>query len=73
MKKMTYLFLLAATLGACSPKPENKIETPPKASASLFPQGEAVEGSIFNRTTYLQRRVTRKPETAGIRIRADRF
>lgn len=32
MKKMTYLFLLAATLGACSPKPENKIETPPKAS-----------------------------------------
>mgnify|MGYP003210972762 CR=1 FL=1 len=26
MKKMTYLFLLAATLGACSPKPENKIE-----------------------------------------------
>lgn len=38
MKKMTYLFLLAATLGACSPKPENKIETPPKASASLFPK-----------------------------------
>ena len=26
MKKITYLFLLAATLGACSPKPENKIE-----------------------------------------------
>lgn len=55
MKKMTYLFLLAATLGACSPKPENKIETPPKASASLFPQGDAIEGSNFNGTAYLQR------------------
>lgn len=39
MKKMTYLFLLAATLGACSPKPENKIETPPKSiSLSLSPR-----------------------------------
>ena len=88
MKKMTYLFLLAATLGACSPKPENKIETPPKASASLFPQGDAIEGSNFNGTAYLQRLMTDsetfdvvvsdvifepKPETAGIRIRADRF
>lgn len=58
MKKMTYLFLLAATLGACSPKPENKIETPPKASASLFPQGDAIEGSNFNGTAYLQRLMT---------------
>ena len=58
MKKITYLFLLAATLGACSPKPENKIETPPKASASLFPQGDAIEGSNFNGTAYLQRLMT---------------
>ena len=48
MKKMTYLFLLAATLGACSPKPENKIEPPPKASASRFPQGDANDASNFN-------------------------
>lgn len=38
MKKMTYLFLLAATLGACSPKPENKIETPPKHQPLSFPK-----------------------------------
>lgn len=38
MKKMTYLFLLAATLGACSPKPENKIETPQKHQPLSFPK-----------------------------------
>ena len=57
MKKITYLFLLAATLGACSPKPENKIETPPKASALSFPK-EMHEASNFNGTAYLQRLMT---------------
>ena len=27
MKKITCLFLLVAALGACTPKPENKVET----------------------------------------------
>ena len=28
MKKITCLFLLVAALGACTPKPENKVDNP---------------------------------------------
>ena len=51
MKKITYLFLLAAALGACTPKPSNKVETiQPAAFVSIFPKGNAIEGTNFNGT-----------------------
>ena len=38
MKKITYLFLLTAALGACTPKPSNKVETiQPAEFVSIFP------------------------------------
>ena len=41
MKKITYLFLLTAALGACTPKPSNKVETiQPAEFVSIFPKGE---------------------------------
>ena len=56
MKKVTYLFLLAAALGACTPKPSNKVEIiQPAAFVSIFPKGNAIEGTNFNGTAYLQR------------------
>lgn len=59
MKKVTYLFLLAAALGACTPKPSNKVETiQPAAFVSIFPKGNAIEGTNFNGTAYLQRLMT---------------
>ena len=59
MKKITYLFLLAAALGACTPKPSNKVETiQPAAFVSIFPKGNAIEGTNFNGTAYLQRLMT---------------
>ena len=49
MKKVTYLFLLAAALGACTPKPSNKVEIiQPAAFVSIFPKGNAIEGTNFN-------------------------
>lgn len=48
MKKVTYLFLLAAALGACTPKPSNKVEIiQPAAFVSIFPKGNAIEGIIL--------------------------
>ena len=48
MKKVTYLFLLAAALGACTPKPSNKVEIiQPAAFVSIFPKGNAIEGTNF--------------------------
>ena len=74
MKKITYLFLLTAVLGACTPKPSNKVETiQPAAFASIFPKGNAIEGTNFNGTAYLQRLMNRKPATVGIRIQVARF
>ena len=59
MKKITYLFLLAAALGACTPKPSNKVETiQPAAPSSIFPKGNVIEGTNFNGTAYLQRLMT---------------
>ena len=59
MKKVTYLFLLAAALGACTPKPSNKVEIiQPAAFVSIFPKGNAIEGTNFNGTAYLQRLMT---------------
>lgn len=59
MKKITFLFLLAASLGACTPKSANKVETTqPAASASIFPIGNAIEDTNFNGTAYLQRLMT---------------
>ena len=59
MKKITYLFLLAAALGACTPKPSNKVETiQPAAFVSIFPKGNAIEGTNFNGTAYIQRLMT---------------
>ena len=56
MKKITCLFLLVAALGACTPKPENKVETiQPAAPSSIFPKGNVIEGTNFNGTAYLQR------------------
>ena len=38
MKKVTYLFLLAAALCACTPKQSNKVETIQHAAfVSIFP------------------------------------
>lgn len=59
MKKITCLFLLVAALGACTPKPENKVETiQPATSSSIFPKGNVIEGANFNGTAYLQRLMT---------------
>lgn len=59
MKKITYLFLLTAALGACTPKPSNKVETiQPAEFVSIFPKGNAIEGTKFNGTAYLQRLMT---------------
>lgn len=59
MKKITCLFLLVAVLGACTPKPANKVETTQiAASASIFPKGNVIEGANFNGTAYLQRLMT---------------
>ena len=59
MKKITCLFLLVAALGACTPKPENKVETiQPAAPSSIFPKGNVIEGTNFNGTAYLQRLMT---------------
>lgn len=59
MKKITYLFLLTAALGACTPKPSNKVETiQPAEFVSIFPKGNAIEGTNFNGTAYLQRLMT---------------
>ena len=59
MKKIIYLFLLAAALGACILKPANKAEiTQPAAFASIFPKGNVIEGTNFNGTAYLQRLMT---------------
>ena len=59
MKKIIYLFLLVAALGACTPKPENKVETiQPAAPSSIFPKGNVIEGANFNGTAYLRRLIT---------------
>ena len=56
MKKITCLFLLVAALDACTPKPENKVETiQPAALSSIFPKGNVIEGANFNGTAYLRR------------------
>ena len=56
MKKITYIFLLTAALGACTPKPSKKVETiQPAEFVSIFPKGNAIEGTNFNGTAYLQR------------------
>lgn len=38
MKKTTCLFLLVAALGACTPKPENKVEIIQPATSPSFPK-----------------------------------
>ena len=59
MKKITCLFLLVAALDACTPKPENKVETiQPAALSSIFPKGNVIEGANFNGTAYLRRLMT---------------
>ena len=58
MKKITSLLLLVATLSACNPKQANKVETEPITAAPIFPKGNAIEGSNFNGTAYLQRLMT---------------
>ncbi len=59
MKKKTCLFLLAATLGSCTPKPVSNVKTTqPAASASIFPKGNVIESTNFNGTAYLQRLMT---------------
>lgn len=59
MKKITFLFLSAAALGACTPKPANEVETAQSAiSTSIFPKGSVIEGANFNGTAYLQRLMT---------------
>ena len=59
MIKITCIFLLAVAFGACTPKPENKVETTlPVAPVSIFPKGNVIGGANFNGTAYLQRLMT---------------
>lgn len=59
MKKVLCLFLMITTLGACTSRRENKVETTKQVtSASIFPKGNPIEGTNFNGTAYLQRLMT---------------
>lgn len=58
MKKIT-LLLVVAMLSACAQKQTDKsVTAESEAPASIFPTGNAIDGSNFNGTAYLQRLMT---------------